>query len=82
MVENEGSGSVVGFDTRYKFNKTYQMEFQTLFSKTQEPSDSLLVNNSTFGDNNTFTFDGESFAGNALEIEFSRDTEHWGLETG
>ena len=82
MVNNDGSGSVVGFDTRYKFNKTYQMEFQTLFSKTQEPSDSLLDDNSTFGDNNTFTFDGESFVGNAVEIEFSRDTEHWGLETG
>ena len=82
MIDNDGSGSVVGFDTRYKFNKTYQMEFQTLFSKTQEPSNSLLVNNSTFGDNNTFTFDGESFVGNAVEIEFSRDTEHWGLETG
>jgi len=82
MVNNDGSGSVVGFDTRYKFNKTYQMEFQTLFSKTQEPSDSLLDDNSTFGDNNTFTFDGESFVGNAVEIEFSRDTEYWGLETG
>ena len=82
MVNNDGNGSVVGFDTRYKFNKTYQMEFQTLFSKTQEPSDSLLDDNSTFGDNNTFTFDGESFVGNAVEIEFSRDTEHWGLETG
>ena len=82
MVNNDGSGSVVGFDTRYKFNKTYQMEFQTLFSKTQEPSDSLLVNNSTFGDNNTFTFDGESFVGNAFELEFRRETEHWGLETG
>ncbi len=82
MIDNDGSGSVVGFDTRYKFNKTYQMEFQTLFSKTQEPSDSLLVNNSTFGDNNTFTFDGESFVGNAVELEFRRETEHWGLETG
>ena len=82
MVNNDGNGSVVGFDTRYKFNKTYQMEFQTLFSKTQEPSDSLLVNNSTFGDNNTFTFDGESFVGNAVELEFRRETEHWGLETG
>ena len=82
MVNNDGSGSVVGFDTRYKFNKTYQMEFQTLFSKTQEPSDSLLDDNSTFGDNNTFTFDGESFVGNAVELEFRRETEHWGLETG
>lgn len=82
MVGNDGSGSVVGFDTRYIFNKTYRVEFQTLFSKTQEPSDSLLVSNSTFGDNNTFTFDGETFAGNALEIEFSRNTEHWRLETG
>jgi len=82
MVEGEGSGSVVGFDTRYKFNKTYQVEFQTLFSHTKEPQDSLLISNITFGDNNTFTFDGESFTGNAVELEFRRETEHWGLETG
>jgi len=82
MVGNDGSGSLVGFDTRYKFNKTYQVEFQTVFSKTQEPTDSLLVNNATFGNNNTFTFDGESFTGNAIELEFRRETEHWALETG
>ncbi len=82
MVNSDGSGSVVGFDTRYKFNKTYQVELQTLFSKTQEPTDSLLVSNETFGDNNTFTFDGESFTGNAIELEFRRETEHWGLEAG
>jgi len=41
-----------------------------------------LVSNETFGDNNTFTFDGESFTGNAFELEFRRETEHWGLETG
>ena len=82
MVDNDGSGSVVGFDTRYKFNKTYQVEFQTLFSHTKEPHDSLLISNVNFGDNHTFTFDGESFTGNAMELEFRRETEHWGLETG
>ena len=82
MVNSDGSGSVVGFDTRYKFNKTYQVELQTLFSKTQEPTDSLLVSNATFGNDNNFTFDGESFTGNAVELEFRRETEHWGLETG
>jgi hypothetical protein len=82
MVNSDGSGSVVGFDTRYKFNKTYQVEFQTLFSHTQEPNDSLLVSSTIFGDDNTFTFDGESFTGNAFELEFRRETEHWGLETG
>ena len=82
MVESDGSGSVVGFDTRYKFNKTYQVEFQTLFSHTQEPNDSLLVNSTIFGDDHNFTFDGESFTGNAMELEFRRETEHWGLETG
>ena len=82
MVDNDGSGSVVGFDTRYKFNKTYQVELQTLFSHTQEPNDSLLVNNTIFGDDNTFTFDGESFSGNAVELEFRRETKHWGIETG
>jgi len=82
MIDNDGSGSVVGFDTRYKFNKTYQVEFQTLFSHTKEPHDSLLKNDVNFGDNHTFTFDGESFTGNAMELEFRRETEHWGLETG
>ena len=82
MADGDGSGSVVGFDTRYKFNKTYQVEFQTLFSHTKEPHDSLLISNVNFGDNHTFTFDGESFTGNAMELEFRRETEHWGLETG
>ena len=85
MIDNDGSGSVVGFDTRYKFNKTYQVEFQTLFSHTKEPHDSLLISNvifGDFGDTLTFTFDGESFTGNAMELEFRRETEHWGLETG
>jgi len=82
MTDNDGSGSTMGFDTRYKFNKTYQVEFQTLFSHTQEPNDSLLVNNTIFGDDHNFTFDGESFTGNAMELEFRRETEHWGLETG
>jgi len=83
MVQNDGSGSVVGFDTRYKFNKTYQVEFQTLFSHTKEPNNSLIdEGDAVFGDNNTFTFDGESFTGNAVELEFRRDSEHWGLEAG
>ena len=82
MLDNNGSGSVLGFDTRYRFNDKYQVEFQSVFSHTQEPNDSLLVSMSTFGDNHTFTFDGESFSGNALELEFQRNTEHWRLEAG
>ena len=82
MLDNSGSGSVLGFDTRYRFNDKYQVEFQSVFSHTQEPNDSLLVSMSTFGDNHTFTFDGESFSGNALELEFQRNTEHWRLEAG
>ena len=82
MVNNNGSGSVIGFDTRYRLSKKYQIEFQTVFSKTVEPSDSLLVDSETFGDNYSFTFDGESFTGNAVELELRRDTEHWNLEMG
>ena len=82
MLDNSGSGSVLGFDTRYRFNDKYQVEFQSVFSHTQEPNDSLLVSMSTFGDNHTFTFDGESFSGNAVKIEFDRNTEHWRLEAG
>ena len=82
MVDNQGSGSVVGFDTRYRFNDTYQVEFQSVFSHTQEPDDSLLISSATFGDNHTFTFDGESFSGNALKLEFDRNTEHWRMEVG
>lgn len=81
-LDNSGSGSVLGFDTRYRFNDKYQVEFQSVFSHTQEPNDSILVSSTTFGDNHTFTFDGESFSGNALELEFQRNTEHWRLETG
>jgi len=77
MMDNEGNGSVFGFDTRYRFNDMYQLEFQTVFSHTKEPNDSLVVSANKFGDNNTFTFDGESFTGNAVEIEFRRQTEHW-----
>ena len=82
MVDNQGSGSVVGFDSRYRFNDTYQVEFQSVFSRTQEPNDSLLISSATFGDNHTFTFDGESFSGNALKLEFDRNTEHWRMEVG
>jgi hypothetical protein len=82
MIDNNGSGSIIGFDTRYRFNDTYQVEFQSVFSHTQEPNDSLLVNSKTFGENYSYTFDGESFSGNALEIEFQRKTEHWRLEAG
>jgi len=82
MANNNGSGSTVGFDTRYRLNKKYQIEFQTVFSKTVEPNDSLLVDGSFFGDDYSFTFDGESFTGNAVELELRRDTEHWNLEMG
>ncbi|MCS5621799.1 MAG: carbohydrate binding family 9 domain-containing protein, partial [Nitrospinaceae bacterium] len=82
MVDNQGSGSVVGFDTRYRFNDTYQVEFQSVFSHTQEPNDLLLISSATFGDNHTFAFDGESFSGNALKLEFDRNTEHWRMEVG
>jgi hypothetical protein len=82
MVNNKGSGSVVGFDTHYRFNDKYQVEFQSVFSHTLEPNDSILVSSATFGDNHTFTFDGESFSGNAVKIEFDRNTEHWRLEAG
>ncbi len=82
MMDNEGSGSVFGLDTRYRFNDMYQLEFQTVFSHTKEPNDSLVVSENQFGDDHTFTFDGESFTGNAVEIEFARQTEHWILEAG
>jgi len=82
MDDSNGAGSVVGLDTRYRFNKTYQIELQTIFSKTQEPDNYLLSDTTTFGENYTFTFDGESYTGNAVELEFRRDTEHWNLEAG
>ncbi|MBC8346206.1 MAG: carbohydrate binding family 9 domain-containing protein [Candidatus Marinimicrobia bacterium] len=82
MLDNNGSGSTFGIDTRYRFNDTYQLEFQSVFSHTQEPNDSLVVSSDTFGDDYSFTFNGESFTGNAVEFEFSRQTEHWILETG
>ena len=82
MIDNEGSGSVFGLDTRYRFNDIYQLEFQTVFSHTKEPMDSLVVSDDRFDEDYSFTFDGESFTGNAVEIELSRQTENWNLEAG
>ena len=82
MLDNEGSGTILGFDSRYRFNEKYQVEFQAVYSHTNEPNDSLLVESKTFGEDYSYTFDGESFSGNALEIEFQRNTEHWRLEAG
>lgn len=75
-----GSGTLTGFDFRYRFNKIYSLEMQTLLSNTAESSDSLLTDDDTFGDGYTMTFDGETFKGNAVEVEFSRTTKHVFLE--
>lgn len=80
MLDNNGSGTVVGVDGRYRHNDMYQLEFQTLLSQTQEPHDSLLVSGNRFGDDHSFTFDGESFQGNAVRLSGSRRTESWNLE--
>jgi hypothetical protein len=81
-LEQGGSGTVAGVDSRYRFNDTYQVEVQTLFSRTVEPGDSLIMDDASFGNGHNFTFDGEHFSGNALEIEFSRNTKVWELEAG
>ncbi len=78
-----GAGSTVGIDTRYRFNDSYQVEIQGVFSRTEEPNDSLIVDADTFDDGKySYTFDGETFSGNAVEVEFSRNTKHWNLEAG
>ncbi len=81
-LEPGGSGTVAGVDSRYRFNDTYQVEIQTLFSQTVEPNDSLIVDDASFQGGYDYTFNGERFTGNALEIEFSRNTKVWELEAG
>lgn len=83
MLDGQGSGSTLSLDSRYRFNDTYQIEFQTVFSHTLEPNNSdLLSSDIVFGEGYTKTFDGESFTGDAMELELSRRTEHWNLELG
>lgn len=79
-MQDGGSGSLAGFDFRYRFNKTYSAELQVLMSSTEEPNDSLLSDSDTFGDGYSVAFDGESFSGNAVEFEFGRTTKHLHLE--
>ncbi|MFQ6613109.1 MAG: DUF5916 domain-containing protein [Fidelibacterota bacterium] len=81
-LEQGGSGTVAGVDTRYRFNDMYQVELQTLFSQTAEPNDSLVASEESFKGGHDYTFNGEQFSGNALEVEFSRDTKVWELEAG
>lgn len=76
-------GSLGSFDIEYRLNQKYNIAFQSVLSYTIEPNDSLVNSEFTFGKgNNTFTFDGESFLGNAVDIKFSRGTENWNLVGG
>lgn len=85
-LEGGGSGTVVGGDGSLRFLKNWQFNFQTLLSRTVEPTDSLLtadmgLEGVTFDrGRHTTVFDGESFSGNAANFRLSRNSRALDVE--
>lgn len=82
--EDGGSGSILGTDGVFRFQKNHHFEWQLLYSHTEEPKDSTLnsdIDTSLFDNNkHTSLFDGESYSGNALYASFERNTKFWNFD--
>ena len=81
--EDNGSGTLFGGDGILRLHKNYHIEFQSLFSHSEEPKDSSLtenINDQQFDDKYTAKFNGESFSGNALYASLEHDTKFWDFD--
>ncbi len=77
----DGSNSVVAADGDVRFLENYRISGQLGLSRTVEPDDPELFphpgGTATFGKKNyTPAFDGESFNGTRLHLEFDREARH------
>ncbi len=82
QADGVGSNTTFGPDARIRFSENYRMVAQVLGSYTHEPNDSVMSEEFpliTFGDENQYDsyFNGESFAGLAMEAEFVRSGRHY-----
>jgi hypothetical protein len=83
---NGGYNTNLGFDGRIRFLENYIVSGHVQGSYTREPDDAELsedFDDIRFGDKNQYDsfFNGQEFAGQALELGFSRDAEHWNFST-
>jgi hypothetical protein len=79
---NGGANTNVGFDTAVRFLEKYRVEAHVQGSYTKEPDDSTLSEDFDylrFGNDGQYDsyFNGEEFAGHALEAEFGREARHF-----
>ena len=80
--DSGGSGSLLGFDGRFRLSPSNMMLFQVLGTHTSEVNDTTLGDSSLrsqFFDGGKYTaaLDGEEFWGHAWEMCFNRDTRNY-----
>ncbi len=83
-----GSGTLFGFDGRFRLTQKYRIEAQALFSHTEEVNAPALID-TTFedgraqshfdGDRHTVALDGEKFWGDAVYLGLIRSSSQWNL---
>lgn len=79
-MEEGGAATVMGVDGQLRFLRNYQFEWQAVFSRTAEPTDTALtedVNDLRFDGTRTAAFDGETFWGNAGYASLEYDSRIW-----
>jgi hypothetical protein len=80
----DGGNSILVADGDVRFLENYRLSGQLGYSHTREPNDPALSSDftdTTFAEGKyTSVFDGESFDGQALRLEFDRDARHLGFE--
>ncbi len=86
LNEADGYNLVTGLDGSYRFWEYYTLQAQGLFSKTQEPNDTLMtpVNDYPsvlFDGKHDVLFNGEKFEGIGFIGNFSRYTKTYNFET-
>jgi hypothetical protein len=80
-----GSNTTAGLDTRLRIDDHFTFFGQIQGSYTQEPDDTTLsdgFNDIAFGKDGGYTgaFDGEDFAGHAIEASLARNGRHYNAE--
>ncbi len=83
-LEDGGAGTVAGVDGQFRFLGNYRLEYQLLFSHTEEPNDTSItrgINTTRFdGGKHTAGFDGESFSGFAQYTSIERSARFWNFD--
>jgi hypothetical protein len=78
-----GSGTVLSADGRLRLSKSYSTGIQYIFTNTAEPNFASTFAKGKFdGGKHTAALDGESYSGDAIVTQFSRNARHWNFYLG